>query len=354
MKTEFSHHDRTIVKEGNGYASRAFSLSDDRLPRAAMRSSMAPLQILVVLVLILLIGLAVPMSVAEAHVECSVEEGSCATLSMAVDAAVNRADAAGQHQRELSLAVAAGTEFEVTAVFAAPADGFHAIGLTYVVPPGWRASVDVSLTDPQAMLALTPKPEEAVYVWVGPYTAGVEFSAVYTIEVPADAEPGLYTFGSSLEYYIEPYPAPSYVEATSASVHVDAETAGTTMITGVVREVDGSVLSGAAVILYRNGEAIANVVSGEDGCYEFGCPGSGDYDLVVTREGFREEVRSISVTEMRTYVIDFVGDSGLIPDAPGRPYVLACVSLWQLDDASLQLSTSRLLDVISASKYPSG
>jgi hypothetical protein len=258
-------------------------------------------------------------------------------------------------QRGLPDTVTAGEEFTVTVTFAAPADRFHAIGLTDVAPAGWNVSVDVAWTDPQAMVAHTPEPEMAAYIWAGPYAVGVEFTAVYKIKVPIDAEPGTYTFSGSLKYYIEPHPAPSYEEAVTGDIQVNiVDVPATTMvrIVGVTKEIDGAILPGAVVILCQNDEEIANVVSDENGNYEFEFSELGDYDVVASKEGFRDEVQSISVTEPTTYNLDFAGDHGLIPDAPGESYVLACTYLWKFDEPSVQLSTSRLLELISAWKYP--
>lgn len=126
-----------------------------------------------------------------------------------------------QLERELPAdVVAAGDEFWVTLTFASPEDGFHAIALTDLVPTDWEVSVDVAWTEPPAMVAHTPEPETAIYVWDGPHDAGVEFTASYEVRVPVDAEPGTYTFGGSLEYYIEPHPAPSYQEEIVGDVQV--------------------------------------------------------------------------------------------------------------------------------------
>jgi len=258
-------------------------------------------------------------------------------------------------QRGLPDTVTAGEEFAVTVTFAAPADRFHAIGLTDVAPAGWNVSVDVAWTDPQAMVAHTPAPEMAAYIWAGPYAVGVEFTAVYKIKVPIDAEPGTYTFSGSLKYYIEPHPAPSYEEAVTGDIQVnivDVPAATMVRIVGVTKEIDGVILPGAVVILCQNDEEIANVVSDENGNYEFEFSELGDYDVVASKEGFRDEAQSILVTEPTTYNLDFAGDHGLIPDAPGASYVLACTNLWKFDEPSVQLSTSRLLELISAWKYP--
>jgi hypothetical protein len=128
--------------------------------------------------------------------------------------------ATAQLKRELPDTVTAGEEFVVTVTFTSPEDGFHAIGLTDVGPAGWDVSVDVAWTEPQAMLANTPEPEKAEYIWEGPHDSGVEFTAEYKVRVPVDAEPGAYTFSGSLEYYVEPYPAPSYEEEIAGDIQV--------------------------------------------------------------------------------------------------------------------------------------
>lgn len=309
---------------------------------------------------VLLLGLASPVSIAGASTSFPIEEGAGPLPVVKADVAVLSSAGGVLCQRELPDTVMAGEEFTVTVTFTAPADRFHAIGLTDLAPAGWDVSVDVAWTEAQAMAAHTPQPEMAAYIWAGPYAADVEFTAMYRIKVPVNAQSGNYTFSGSLEYYIEPHPAPSYREALTGDIQVDVvqvdavETPVVTLvrIVGVTKEISGAILPGAIVTLYRNGEAVADVVSDENGNYEFELSQVGDYDVVVSKEGFRDEVQSISVTELTTYDLDFVGDHGLIPDAPDKTYVLACADLWKSDELSSQLSTSRLLELISASKHP--
>jgi hypothetical protein len=125
-----------------------------------------------------------------------------------------------QPERELPAVVMAGDEFWVTVTFTAPEDDFHAIGLSDVGPAGWDVSVNLTWTEPQAMMANTPETEKAEYIWEGPHDAGVEFTAEYKIRVPVDAEPGDYAFSGSLEYYIEPSPAPSYKDEIAGDMQV--------------------------------------------------------------------------------------------------------------------------------------
>jgi len=320
--------------------------------RQRLRSRKIFPQILVSLVL--LFSLVIPVSVAGASARCTIEKEVRSLPTAGADVTIFSTAGGALCQRGLPDTVTAGEEFEVTVTFAAPADHFHAIGLTDSAPAGWDVSVDVACTDPEAMVAHTPEPEMAAYIWAGPYAAGLEFAAVYKIKVPADAQPGTYTFSGSLKYYLEPHPAHSYGEVITGDIQldvVDVPAATVTKIVGVTKEVDGTILPGAAVVLYQNGEEITNVVSDENGNYEFEFSELGDYDVVASKEGFRAEAQSISVAEPTTYNLDFVGDHGLIPDAPSKSYVLACTDLWKFGDSSSRLSTSRLLELISAWKY---
>jgi len=107
-----------------------------------------------------------------------------------------------------------GEEFEVTVTFTSPHDAFHAIGLSDTAPDGWQVSVATAWANPIAMDAHTPQPDKAEYIWGGPYDAGTEVTVVYRVQVPADAGPGSYTFpGGELEYYVEGFPAASYIES---------------------------------------------------------------------------------------------------------------------------------------------
>jgi len=258
----------------------------------------------------------------------------------------------GNPTRALPDQVLPGEKFSVTVTFTSPDDGFHAIALTDIAPAGWEVSVNVLWAEPEATAVHTPAAEMAAYVWYGPYDVCETFTTVYEVQVPVDAEPGTYTFSGSLKYYIQPNPAPPYEQEVTGDIQVRVKKGETVKIAGVTKEVDGAILPGAAVILYQNGEPIANVVSDGSGNYEFEFSELGDYEVVVGKAGFRDEAQSISVTTLAIYTLDFVGDHGLITDAPSISYVLSCISLWKFGEPPLQLSTFRVLDVISAWIYP--
>ena len=258
----------------------------------------------------------------------------------------------GNPTRALPDQVLPGEKFTVTVTFIAPSDGFHAIALTDVAPAGWDVSVNVIWSEPEATAVYTPAAETAAYVWYGPYDVCATFAAVYEVRVPVNAEPGTYTFSGSLKYYIETHPTEPYEQEVTGDIQVRVKKGETVKIEGVTKEVDGAILPGAAIVLYQNGEAIANVVSDETGNYEFEFSELGDYEVMVSKAGFRGEAQSISVTTLAIYTLDFAGDHGLIPDAPDISYVLACISLWKFGEPPLQLSTFRVLDVTSAWIYP--
>jgi len=160
------------------------------------------------LALAVLSTLVLPVSATEAQGSLTIEEGGRECATSETGGAFQAAGVTVEVQRELPVTAMAGEEFTVTVTFTAPADGFHAIGLTDLVPAGWTVSVHEVWTRPQAILAHTPEPEEVVYIWMGPFDEGVEFTAVYRVTVPSDVMPGNYIFGGSLEYYIEPFPDP--------------------------------------------------------------------------------------------------------------------------------------------------
>jgi hypothetical protein len=125
-----------------------------------------------------------------------------------------------QPQRSLPAVARAGDDLEITVTFVSPDDGFHAVGLTELAPADWSVTVDLTWTDPPATLAHTPGPQTTTYIWEGPYAAGQQFTAVYRVKVPANAQPGTYNFDGSLRYYIEPHPAPPYEKETSGNTTV--------------------------------------------------------------------------------------------------------------------------------------
>lgn len=120
-------------------------------------------------------------------------------------------------------------------------------------------------------------------------------------------------------------------------------------VQGETREVNCTILPYVTVTLYdEHDDEIASTESDGDGYYILAVPEEGEYTVVASKEGFFAETQAISVADTTT--VDFISDSGLIPDDPDRSYVLACISLWKTGEPPCKLTLSRVLAVISVWK----
>jgi len=244
--------------------------------------------------------------------------------------------------------VTAGQEFEVVVTFSSPDDQFNSIGLNDAAPAGWLTTVDAAWVSPSPLEAHSPAPDEAEIFWYGNFAKDTAFTVMYKVEVPANAEEGIYHFSGVLEYYI----AGSNYVATITGAH-EVEVREGAIIEGQTREVDCEMLAGVTVKAYLNGVEIASTVSDGDGNYSLVVPEFGDYELEASKDGFRNWTKTdIEVTEPTTYTVDFIGDHGLIPNAPTMSYVLKCMNLRLYGEPPCQLSMSKVLAVMNARLYP--
>ena len=81
-------------------------------------------------------------------------------------------------------------------------------------------------------------------------------------------------------------------------------------------------------------------------------PETGDYDVVASKAGYKDETQPISITSPGIYTLDFRGEHGLIPQAPSMSYVLGCVNHWLYPVEPCGLSMSKVLAVVNAWLYP--
>jgi len=102
-----------------------------------------------------------------------------------------------------------GGTFDVYVNFTAPVDDFNAIGLIDLAPDGWEVAVDTAWCTPNADLVKATGNKTEI-LWYGPYAKDTNFSAMYKVTVPDDAEPGISEFPLDdcskawLEYYTGP------------------------------------------------------------------------------------------------------------------------------------------------------
>ena len=104
--------------------------------------------------------------------------------------------------RYLPASAGRGEVFTVKITFTAPSDDFNAIGISDEAPPGWEVQAKKEWCKPEP-LGAKGAGNKAEIIWSGPFEKGTEFSAVYKVRIPQEAEPGVYSFGNGfLLYYI--------------------------------------------------------------------------------------------------------------------------------------------------------
>jgi hypothetical protein len=123
-------------------------------------------------------------------------------------------------------------------------------------------------------------------------------------------------------------------------------------VTGITREVNGSILPGVNITL----DGTQTVVSDQNGQYQIMVTTTGSHTLVAHKDGFRDRTQPISVAGLGpAYAVtcNFQGNSGLIPNAPNMQYALLCINRWLYPpnpDTGLNMGTA--LNVINAWLYP--
>lgn len=173
--------------------------------------------------------------------------------------------------RSLPATVTPGEQFQVTVTFISPAADFNAIGLLDEAPAGWNVTVDKAWNTPSADVEHTPSPEEAAYIWFGPYADNVTFTVVYKVRVPPAAAPGTYAFpGGKIEYYTAaegPYvgtiAGPDAVEVMEASPADDDTANVLNKLAGAAPWIAlaAAVIAGASLLVLRRRRARDNTNS---------------------------------------------------------------------------------------------
>ena len=149
-----------------------------------------------------------------------------------------------------------------------------------------------------------------------------------------------------------PY-APAATFAIAADTTLYAQwTQDTFTISGIIAEVlDGTAIPGATVKLYLGDILKSTTTSDQDGQYELVATETGAYTVVASAVGFKDETQGISILSLGGgSTLDFIGNHGLIPQAPDMSYVLACANNWLYPpaDPELALSMSKVLAVANA------
>jgi hypothetical protein len=210
--------------------------------------------------------------------------------------------------RDLPAAVAPGETFDVTVTFTALEDDFSSILLTDFAPAPWAVQVDTTWCAPNASAAQATD-NQAEITWSGSYAACTPFTVMYKVTVPGDAFLGSYTFPNGTLRYYSGEVGPTYDDIGG---DWQIEVAIGAAITGTTGEVRCDILPGTTVTLYEDSTQIDQDISDESGSYALVAPQTGNYTVVASKAGFRDETQEVSVTDLGLeYALDFRGEHGL-------------------------------------------
>jgi len=124
-------------------------------------------------------------------------------------------------------------------------------------------------------------------------------------------------------------------------------------LTGVTYEVNCDILPVVTVELFQDSISKGSTTSGGDGSYTLPVPAPGTYDVVASKDGFRDETQTDVVIVEGANTLDFRGNTGLIPDAPSASYAMDCVHYWLFPPSpECGLSAAKAMDVVHAWLYP--
>ena len=117
-------------------------------------------------------------------------------------------------------------------------------------------------------------------------------------------------------------------------------------------EVNCETLAETTVELYHGDVLKEGTFCDGSGCFALPVTEPEDYDLVASKTGFKNEAQPVAITDLGVYNLDFVGEQGLVPNAPNMSYVLGCINHWLYPPPPCGLSMSKVLAVINAWLYP--
>jgi hypothetical protein len=123
-------------------------------------------------------------------------------------------------------------------------------------------------------------------------------------------------------------------------------------ITGITGEVNCNILPFAAVELRQGTTVIGSTTSDAEGNYTLMAPSPGTYDVVVDKDGWRPQTQQVSISSPGTVIRDFIGQTGLIPNAPAVQYVAQCSNHYLYPYGNCGLSVQKVAAVSNAYLYP--
>jgi hypothetical protein len=123
-------------------------------------------------------------------------------------------------------------------------------------------------------------------------------------------------------------------------------------ITGITGEVNCSILPFAIVELRQGATVVDSTTSDAAGNYLLAAPAIGTYDVVVDKDGWRPQTQQVTISGTGTITLDFIGQTGPIPNAPSVQYVAQCSNHYLYPYGNCGLTVQRVAAVSNAYLYP--
>jgi hypothetical protein len=124
------------------------------------------------------------------------------------------------------------------------------------------------------------------------------------------------------------------------------------VVTGITGEVNCDVLPFAYVELRQGATVINCTTSDAAGNYLLTAPAPGIYDIVVDKNGYRPMTQQGTISSSGPVTLDFIGQTGLIPNAPTVQYVAQCSNHYLYPYGNCGLTVQRVAAVSNAYLYP--
>ena len=122
-------------------------------------------------------------------------------------------------------------------------------------------------------------------------------------------------------------------------------------VSGVTGEVNCDILPGTTVELYDGATLLDTDTSGGSGNYGLAAPCAGTYTVTASKTEFRDKSQQV-VVGTDPVTLDFIAETGLIPNGAEMSYVLTCVNHWLYPVPPCGLEMSTVLAVVNAWLYP--
>jgi hypothetical protein len=124
------------------------------------------------------------------------------------------------------------------------------------------------------------------------------------------------------------------------------------IISGLAGEVNCDILPFAYVELRQGATVIDSTTSDAAGNYMLEAFAPGTYDLIIDKDGWRSQTQQVTISSPGIVTMDFIGQTGLVPNAPSIQYVAQCSNHYLYPYGNCGLTVQRVAAVSNAYLYP--